>query len=140
MKNLIVLFVLTLLSFGTVEAQRATVYTLAVDTLQGAESVNFEAVKITGDYNSLVVQALCTQTGGTSDGSLIIKGSVDGVTYTTLNSTDNFLYAYPNDTLTITNGASVVWQFESTPYLYYRVTGTGTSGDSTKVAIKYVYK
>lgn len=140
MKNLIVLFVLALLSFGTVEAQRGTVYTLAVDTLQGAETVNFEAIKITGDYNSIVIQALCTQTGGTSDGSLILKGSVDGVTYTTLVTTDNFLYAYPNDTLTITNGASVQWVLDATPFLYYRVTGAGTSGDSTKVAIKYVYK
>lgn len=141
MKNLVIMLMLLVVSFGGLSAQgRGDVKSLAVDTLQGNETVNFEAIQLTGDYNSLVIQALCTQTGGTSDGSLILKASVDGTTYTTINTTTDLLAAFPNDTLTITNGASVQWVLGSTPWRYYRVSGAGTVNDSTQVTIKYIIK
>ena len=60
-------------------AQRGTLNTVAVDTIQGAETVNFAiGTTILGSYNSLSITALCTELGGTSDGTLALYGSHDG--------------------------------------------------------------
>jgi len=133
--------IMSILAFTLVGfSQPNKTLTVAVDTIQGAETVNFGAIKITSTVGYLTIQALCTQTGGTSDGSLILQGSVDGTTYTTLQATDNLFYAYPNDTLTITNGASYQAILKDAPFQYYRIQGAGTANDTTKVTIKYIYR
>lgn len=102
------------------------------DTLQGNETVIFGEMA-----GASQVQVLCTQLGGTSDGSLLLKASVDGVTYTTLAETSSKLNFYPNDTLTITNGASWLIDIEANLFNYYKVVGAGTASDTTLINIKW---
>ena len=122
------------------QAQPGIAQSVAVDTIQGAETVNFVLSPSFQGKNLLTIQALCTQTGGVSEGTLILEASVDGISYETLTTTDGFLYAYPNDTLTIANGAVGTWVLKDSPWIKYRLQGTGAANDSTKITIKYVYK
>ena len=122
------------------QAQKGRVYSVAVDTLNGNETVNFTLGQITGGYETLTIQALCTNIGGTSDGTLILQGSVDGTSYLTINDETGVLKGYPNDTLTITDGAVVQWVVQDTPWNFYRIQGAGTASDTTLITGKYVYK
>lgn len=138
MKRLITLLAVMMLGIASM-AQIGVVKTFDTDTIQGNEYVTFGPVTITGTYESLVIQALCTQLGGTSDGTLILQASVDGTSYNTVTES-NFADFYPNDTLTITNKA--IWSavLKGAPYKYYKVYGDGTPSDTTKVTIKYILK
>lgn len=122
------------------QAQPGIAQSVAVDTIKGAKTVNFVLSPSFQGKNLLTIQALCTQIGGVSDGSLILEGSIDGTSYETITATEGLLYAFPNDTLTITNGAVGTWVLRDSPWIKYRIQGGGTSGDTTKVTIKYVYK
>ncbi len=135
-----ILFILAIfaLSLGAV-AQKGKVFSIAVDTLNGNETVNFAAIEYTNS-GVLTIQALCTEIGGTSDGSLVLDASVDGVSYETLTSTTDLVYGFPNDTLTITDGAVVTWLIKAPGWRFYRVKGAGTASDSTLITIKYIYK
>jgi hypothetical protein len=139
MKKLAILLAfitITLLSFG----QTGRVYRVDVDTLNGSETVNFAAREISGGYTTLAIQALCTEIGGTSDGTLLLQGSVDGTSFVTQQDATGVLQSYPNDTLTITDGAIVQYIIQGTPMNFYRVQGAGTASDSTLVTVKYTYK
>jgi hypothetical protein len=135
MKNLIlILFVIFGMSaFG----QR----TLAVDTLQGAETVSFATMN-----NARVIQAVSTQLGGTSDGTLTLYGSIDGSNWVFI----NFLNAITGvaspkasitgadlNQITITSGLVSSWVVDPELYPYTKIVGVGTIGDTTQVAIKY---
>lgn len=126
MKKLIILLVLATAAVAA-SAQRTV-----IDTLQGAETVIFTTMQ-----GAEQIQALCTQLGGTSDGSLILKGSVDGVSFETVSETSGKFAFYPNDTLTITDGAVWLVDVEDQPFNYYSITGAGTADDTTKVTIKW---
>jgi hypothetical protein len=141
MKKIIFILSLVALTVG-VNAQSGRVYSSSYDTLNGNETVNFpiRSTGFTNGYQTLTIQALCTEIGGTSDGTLILQGSVDGTSYVTLQDATDFMYSYPNDTLTITDGAVATWVIIKTPYNYYRIQGGGTASDSTLITPKYVYK
>lgn len=128
MKKLSLLILITCL-FVAVNAQ----YTIPADSINGAETVYFKTFKLTKG-NIVALQALCTNTGGTTDGTIVVQGSVDGVSFGTLASTAGLFYGYPNDTLTMTDGAVGLWVIENNPFLYIRYKVAGTSGDSTIVA------
>jgi len=145
----IVLF-LAIIALGVISyGQKAKTHTLTVDTIKGAETVNFDLGQVTGGYETFTVQALCTQTGGTSDGTLTLYGSVDGTSWVFINAVGaETLTASPKasitgadlNQLTITDAMVGSWVVKDTPYLYWRVAGVGTSGDSTSVAVTYTYK
>lgn len=135
MKKLLVLLVCVFAFVALANAQR--VYTTTVDTLQGNETVNFEAIQSSSSSGTLAIQALCTQLGGTSDGTLLLQGSVDGTSYVTITNVAGKYDFYPNDTLTITNGAVMTALITESPFNYYRFQGAGTAGDTTLVTPKY---
>jgi len=126
MKKLILLLVLAFATFA-VSAQREI-----SDTIQGAETVAFDAM-----VGASQLQVLCTELGGTSDGSLILKGSVDGVTFVTITETDGSLSFYPNDTLTVADAAVWLVSIKDNPFNYYQVSGTGTASDTTLISIEW---
>lgn len=139
MKRLLLLtaFIVCVLSL---KAQTGTVRTFATnDTLQGAETVNFGPLTISGSYNALTIQALCTEIGGTADGTLWIDVSVDGTSYETLTESDGADF-FPNDTLTIVDAAVWTLTIKDAPWKYYKIVGTGTSGDTTLITTKYILK
>ena len=130
-------------------AQRGVLNTVAVDTLQGEETVNFQiGTTIVGSYNTLSVTALCTQLGGTSAGTLALYGSHDGTSYVFINGVGGgVITASPVasltgadlNQLTITNGLIANWVVDPA-FRYWRVAGVGDTGDTTQINITYVYK
>lgn len=138
MRNILIIAVLLFVAAISASAQIGTVKSVAIDTLDNTNPRTSDVVVVSGAYNSITFQALCTQLGGTSDGRLVLYGSVDGISYKAL--TSDVGWAIPNDTLTITNGA--IWQMcvKNVPLKYYKVIGTGTSNDTTLITLKYVIK
>jgi len=134
---LILVFVISVLA---VNAQIGRVTTITPDTLTAVETEYFAIPSITGSYGSAAIQVLCTQLGGTSDGSALLQGSLDGTSYQTLNAGSTNIDFSTNDTLTITNG--VIWLIEITEpaYVKYRIAATGTANDTTLVTTKFIIK
>lgn len=146
MRKLFIIFAILILSLS-VSAQVGKAITLAVDSLNGAETVNFEIFELTRNQD-FVVQALCTQVGGTSDGTLALYGSVDRTSFSLINAVGaEVITASPQasitgadlNQITITNALVASWAVRNSPYRYYRITGVGTASDSTQVNIKYMY-
>lgn len=129
MKKLVLIFAIVLVSLASM-AQRTITATL--DTI---ETVSFTAMQ---DVSAFSV--ICTQLGGTSDGSLVLQGSADGNNYTTVSETAGWLHFWPNDTLKITDAATwlVGIDKERCPFNYFRVQGKGTASDTTIVTVNWV--
>jgi hypothetical protein len=148
MKKLIIILFVSLFAMAAM-AQRGVLNTVAADTLNGNETVNFQiGTTINGSYNTLCITALCTNIGGTSDGTLALHGSNDGTNYVLVNGVGGgVITASPVasltgadlNQLTITNGLVANWII-SPAFKYYRVPGVGTASDSTLIEITYVYK
>jgi hypothetical protein len=138
MKRILTL-ILMLVAFSSF-AQIGVVRTVLIDTLDNTNAKNSDVITVSGSYRSIAIQALCTQLGGTSDGTLVLKGSVDGTSYQTISSSGGFAKFYTADTHTITNGSVWLAVLQNAPFKYYRVTGTGTANDTTYVTLKYVLK
>lgn len=136
----ILIIALLLVSFVGLQAQVGRVYSMTVDTVKSNETIYIATGQITGGYETLTIQALCTQIGGTTDGTLTLQGSVDGTSYVALTDATGFVKGYPNDSLTMTNGAVTSWVILDNPYNDYRLKIAGTASDTTKITAKYVYK
>lgn len=130
MKKLALILGFVFACFMFAEAQRTV-----SDTLNGNEYVNFTSM-----YNAQSVSCLCTQIGGTSDGYLMLQGSIDNVSFATIpyTSTQDFWHnSAADDSLTITNGAIWIMDLSNLKYPYYRIRGDGTASDSTLITIKW---
>lgn len=147
MKKLLFILAFVVVAIAA-NAQRQRVITLDVDTLQGNETVSFETIKVTGSYNSIAIQGLCTQLGGTSDGTLTLYGSIDGTNWSFLNGVGGKVIASPKasntgtdlNQITITNALVPSWEVEGSAMRYYKIVGAGTASDTTKVQLKVVLK
>ena len=136
MKKLALLFAVLL--FGvTAFAQR----TATIDNLEGAETNLSTAMQ-----GAKTITATCTQVGGTSDGTLTLYGSVDGTNYSFINFVNtNIGVASPKasitgadlNQITITDGLVASWIVLDDYFLYYKISGGGTTGDTTSVAISW---
>lgn len=135
MKN-IILLIGFLFCATIINAQRGYLQTIAQDTVNGNETIYFYTTElIKGGTVSL--QALCTQVGGTSDGTIVIEASEDRISWETLTTTAGLFHGFPNDTLTIVNGAVGLWVVENNPFGYLRYKVAGTASDSTLITPKY---
>jgi len=149
MKKLLFIVVFAVAAMAAT-AQRGTVTTVDVDTLQGDESVDFvEIGPLTGVYESISISALCTQLGGASDGTLAVYGSNDGTNYVLINGVSaGVITASPQDDLTgsdlnqvdISDDLVANWVIKGSPHRYYKVRGVGTDSDTTQVDITYIIK
>lgn len=83
------------------------------------------------------IQVLCTETAGTSDGTLYLQASVDGTSWVEVASEPNMHAFFPNDTTTVTDGAVLLISIEGKPFPYYRIRGDGTASDGTDLFIKW---
>ena len=88
MKKLIFIFAL-LLPVIFANAQKGVLKTIDVDTVKGAETIYLGPVQLNGSYQSLSVSFLCTQLGGTTDGTIEVLASNDGTNY--FNLRNNFV-------------------------------------------------
>lgn len=139
MRKLVLFLSLVLFALVSV-AQKGKPLTFATaDTLNGNETVYFTSSVFTG-ADDVLIQALCTQVGGTSDGTLTLQGSVDGTSWVALTDETGRFKGYPNDSLTITNGAVTEWLITDNPWYKLRIKGAGTANDSTLITTKYIRK
>jgi hypothetical protein len=141
MKKLFLIFVLALFTVASFAQRPEITNTAASYQLTKVETAYTGQVQLHGSWASVVIQALCTQDGGTSDGQLILQGSVDGTSYINLApKAQRFLYFPDNDTLTITSGAIQTVVIVGNPFAYYRWKATGTANDTTTVSTTYIFK
>lgn len=147
MKKLLI-FTLAIFAFVAF-ASAQKVHTLDVDTLQGAETVSFGTFSSSTSTKVITVQALSTQLGGTSDGTLALYGSVDGTSYSFINGVGaDILTASPKasitgadlNQITITDALVATWVVRESPFNEYELVGVGTVGDTTKVNIVWTAK
>lgn len=140
MKKALVILVFALLGLAA-NAQVGAVKSFSIDTLTAATTDTSDVVSVSGSYNAIVFQALCTQLGGTSDGNLKLYGSVDGLYYKQIvEKTGQFIGLPVADSAIVSSGA--IWQVvvKDAVFKYYRVIGTGTANDTTLVTLKYLLK
>lgn len=149
MKKLILILLIAFVAFAS-QAQRGVVVILQTDTLKGVTGnpKSSPTITLSGTYESLCIQGLFTQLGGTSDGNTAVYGSVDGTSWSLLNGVGGMVIAGPKasttgtdlNQLTITNAMVANWTILKPACKYYKVVSNGTSADTTKVVFKYVYK
>lgn len=134
-----VIFVIFLFIGFASMAQVGTVKTLVGDTLKGAETDYSPSIYLKGNY-TLSMQAIFTELGGTSDGTSTVEVSLDNSNWAEITAVDWITWGLPSVGDTIVNGGNYMVTCTKTPYLYYRFKSVGTSGDTTKIVYKYVYK
>ena len=83
------------------------------------------------------VQVLCTELGGTADGSITMEGSVDGISWEIITETPSNYNFYPNDTFTIVDAAVMIVNIKDDPFSYHRISGDGEANDTTIITIKW---
>ena len=125
MKKLILFSILFVFSFIAVKAQTITM-TASGDTVVNA-GTKACSLKVANPYHQVSIHALMTKISGTVAGTLTLQGTVDGVTWVTV---DSALYAgtATASTFTATNVASQskIWIVNNSPYLWFKLTWTGT--------------
>lgn len=126
MKNIILILGFVFVAL-TAQAQR-----VITDTIKGTETVNFTSMQ-----DAEKVQVLCTELGGTADGTITLEGSVDAISWETIAETPSNYNFYPNDTFTIVDGAVMIVNIKDNPFTYHRISGTGETGDTTIITIKW---
>lgn len=120
-------------------AQKGLPVSIASDTVNGNETIYFETETFSQNWD-LTIQVLCTNIGGTSDGTIRLEQSVDGNSWETVTDEVGYLKSYPNDTLTILNAAVGQWVLSGTPVYKYRLAVAGTASDSTLITPVYIRK
>lgn len=135
---LIVLFVNTVQS-QTIATFIPEAQLAGIDTLNGADTVYIRTPFLKWNLQYLGLQVTCIELGGTSDGYIYPQASIDDTSYANLISTEYLVYSFPNDTLTITDGAVGLWNV-FLPNNYAGIMATGTAGDTTEITLKYSIK
>lgn len=134
MKKILILIPLMFIAFS-INAQILGPTTLTSVTVDTVETNYMTTGFITGEYDYIDFQVLCTDGGGTPDGSIILQESVDG---------SNFVTCEASDTLTITAGAQKIWKIANSTtdnLVYkYRLAVTGTASDTTIVTGSYLLR
>jgi hypothetical protein len=118
--------------------------TLTAIDLNGAITVNSDVM-----VNATAVQVLCTQTSGISDGTIVLQGSLDGVSYQAINFADGSLgTASPiashngddKNQIRITAGLVATWVISTDVYPFTRLVCVGTTGDRTAITGSWTTK
>lgn len=108
----------TMLSFAQSQPNNtASPMTVSGDTIING-GTRTATLKSTLKFDVVAIQAVITKVNGTVGGNALLQGSLDGLTYVNVST----------DTLKSTNVTtnSKIWKVEPSPYLYYRVSATGT--------------
>jgi hypothetical protein len=133
-----ILFIcLSLNSFSQIGFKGKPIY-LDIDTIKGADTIYVALPELTG-YYALSWEVAFIELGGTSDGAGILQSANDTVWHT-VNSVEGAVTATPNDTITISSGASYQYWLYGTPSNNFRLELIGTVGDTTRVISNYIRK
>ena len=106
--------------------------------LDGLVTINSDVME-----NAKVVQVLCTQISGTSDGTMALYGSLDGTNYQLLNfvgaslGTASPIASHTGadlNQMTIVDALVATWTIDTDAYPFTRLTCVGTTGDNTTIS------
>lgn len=150
MKKLLMIAITCLIAFS-VNAQNgarslissnasALIPTVDTVTNTGVKTMALPATQIVkGPKQTTTVSAVITKISGTGAGTVVLKGSNDGVNFSTIASTQ--LQGGQTATFTLTDVASQAYHFVvlNNPFLYYETvtTGSGTEVISVKGTVLY---
>lgn len=106
--------------------------------LDGAVTIDSDVMN-----GAKVVQVLCTNVSGTSDGTIALYGSLDGTNYQLINFADGSLgTASPiashtgsdKNQVTIVDGLVASWAIDTDVYPYTKLVCVGTESDNTTIS------
>lgn len=128
---LAIIFLLAL-TVGVSKAQTSTM-TNSGDTIVNT-ATEACSLKVVNSYKTITVHALITKISGTVGGTLTLQGSVDGVTFVTVDTATFITDGAATYTPTNVASQSKIWVMENTPYLWYKLSyaGTGTMSATLK--------
>lgn len=141
--KLIGLFLAAFLGLAVgVQAQVATFYnalgtSLATDTVTNTGTAyvsTLTALSSSQEYDYTTIQVVATKISGTVGGTISLQGSLDGTNWKALNTLETQTALA---TITAADAtAAYHWRLYGSPFLYYRVSWTGTGTMAATVAAK----
>lgn len=92
------------------------------------------SLKVVNSYKSVTIHALITKISGTVAGTLTLQGTVDGTTWITVDTASFITEGAATFTATNVASQSKVWIMNGAPYLWYKLsyTGSGTMSATLK--------
>jgi len=132
MKKLFILFALIAFTMGAFAQRANTVNSLTLDTITNTETSYITVANFTGDL-PFAVQLLATNLSGTTAGTAVLEGSIDGTSYVPILDETNVMKAYPNDTMTIVTTAVTTWLVLDNKWTHYRINVSSTGTHTTKL-------
>ncbi len=132
MKNILILFSLCFAFVLGANGQTSTM-TNSGDTIVNT-ATEACSLKVNNSYKSLSIHALITKISGTVAGTLTLQGTIDGVTWVTVDTATFVSDGLATYTATNVTSQSKVWIVSGSPYLWFKLsyTGTGTMSATLK--------
>lgn len=121
------------------EQSLKSIYSLTSDTVTNTATIYLTSTRVSST-NSLsqqtTVQVNVTKISGTVGGTISLLGSLDGTNFKALNTIETQTALA---TITATDASNVYhWRLTGSPFLYYRVSWTGTGTMSASFTAKLV--
>lgn len=132
MKNFILLIISCLIFSFSGNAQTFTM-TSSGDTITNA-GTKACSLKVVHSYKQVSIQCLITKISGTIGGTVTLQGTIDGTNYVTVDTATFVTEGAATYTATNVASQSKVWIMNNAPYLWYKIsyTGTGTMSGTLK--------
>ena len=132
-----ILLMLCLCSFAKAQQQDlVSSYNLTVDTVVNS-ATGYLGTRIAGAKEEVTIQFVATKNSGTVGGTVSLLGSLDGINYKAATVAEGTT-ALPTFTATDVASQTFIWRVTKNPYLYYRVSWTGTGTMSAKFTARAV--
>lgn len=134
MKNLLLLIIMCLGLTANAQLSMLSEYSLASDTVTNT-GTGYLSVRNPGAKSGTTVQIVATKISGTVAGTISLLGSVDGINYKAFTLAEASTAGH---TFTATDVASqnFIWRLNDNPYLYYRVSWTGSGTMAARFTAK----
>jgi hypothetical protein len=113
-----------------VSSSMLSVYSNTTDTVTNAATKTLTLPVTKAWYKTITIQAVVTKISGTAAGTVTLQGSNDGSNYVTVSS------SYSDaQTLSVSNTTTntKLFKITGTPYLYYRLSYTGSGTMACKI-------
>lgn len=134
MRKLILAFALfAIVASASAQVSLLSPYNLTSDTVTNTGTA-YLTVRNAGTKATTTIQVAVTKISGTVGGTISLLGSVDGTSYKALNTAETQTALA---TITATDASNVYhWRLNGNPFLYYRVSWTGTGTMSASFTAK----
>ena len=142
MKKLIILLSIFVAFMLVMPAEAQRVRQLADVQVDAVETLYSGTITISGGYATLSVDILCTEDGGTTDGSIFLQvRNGSGGNWQTIgpgNYSEFMSLNDPDSLMAMTDGKIFQVVLNPAPFAQYRFGVTGTASDTTTVTFDYL--